>query len=172
MQRPRRAAPGVRGFWPSSRASRALSSTGSSVSRAVAISVVVALAEQLVQRAVLEVRGEQAGKLLGRQVDHLQQQRLARRRDAAARGTASGRPAPAAGRRATASPAGSAAPRGRASRRSGRAASSPAAKLLVSARSRSMRGCKTCVPRPRVRSMRCSRVSSSRARRTVIRLQP
>ena len=64
------------------------------------------------------------------------------------------------------------APRRPSSRRRGRGAPSPAEKLLVSARSRSMRGRRTCVPRPGVRSRRCSRVSSYSARRTVMRLQP
>ena len=45
-------------------------------------------------------------------------------------------------------------------------------KLARPAMSRSIRGCSTKVPRPRVRSIRPSRTSSSSARRTVIRLQP
>ena len=68
---------GLWGSTPSSWASRCGSAMGSSDSRARATRRVVALAEQLVQRAALEVAGEQARKPRLGQEDLLEQQRLA-----------------------------------------------------------------------------------------------
>ncbi len=131
----------------------------------------IASGEQLVERPVLEIAGEQAREALGRQVDLLEQERLAEARRRRSRYSV-GEPASMASAAATDTDADS----GRAeislvsgSRPRWRISSE---KLARPAMSRSSRGWRTNVPRPRVRSMRPSRTSSSRARRTVIRLQP
>ena len=61
----------------SSSASRPLEDTGSTVSRARTIRVSIALGEDVVERTVLEVEGQQAGEPLGGQARLLEEQRLA-----------------------------------------------------------------------------------------------
>ena len=131
----------------------------------------VARRQQLVQRVVLEIAGEQAREPLGRQVDLLEQVRLAageaeplevERRRAGLQ--VERRRRPLTGRLGP-------------GRDQARLRVEAALLHLVGeagrlAMSRSRRGWRTNVPRPRVRSMRPSRASSSSARRTVIRLQP
>ena len=161
-----------RGAGPARRASRVRSRTGSRASRARTTCVAVARRQELVQRAVLEVAREEAGEPLGRQVDLLEQVAARRWRAGAARGTASAsRSRGRAPRRPDRWPT-RAGPRSAVSRGPGRAACISSVKLARPAMSRSMRGWRTNVPRPRVRSMRPSRASSPSARRMVIRLQP
>ena len=116
--------------------------------------------QQLVEGVVLEVRGEEAREALRRQVDLLEEQRLAagepealeveRRRAELQLERLRRRP-----RRPT-----PAAPRRAASRGPGRGSASRSVKLgCRRSRGRGADGGRTC-PRPRVRSMRCSRASS------------
>ena len=119
----------------------------------------VSLRQQLVQRIVLEIGGEQAGKPLGREVDLLEQQWLAgreaktlqveRRRAELEAERGGDRLAGRLGRAATTRVSGS---------RPRLCISSVNDSL--SARSRSMRGCRTSCRDRGVRSIRFSRVSS------------
>ena len=170
---PRRASAGRPGGWPSSLASRPRRRTGSIASRAANDPGPVALRQQArrASRARDPWRAGPGNRSAG-QVDLLEQERLAvgdpkpldverRRADLQPERTRRRprRPAPGGPRRGG-------------SRGRGRGSASRSVKLWLPPKSSSRRGWRTNVPRPRVRSMRCSRASSERARRTVIRLQP
>ena len=131
----------------------------------------VALGQQIVERTVFEVRREQSGEPLGGQVDLLKQQRLAGG-EAQSLKVEDGRPELELER------VGDGLAR-RLRPRGDQAGLEMRPRTCISsvkdsspAKSRSIRGCSTNVPRPRVRSRRCSRTSSPRARRIVMRLQP